>query len=424
MPRWLRLGKRHLVREGAFLGRHRRAWGALLLFSVWLAAGCESDSFVPPPPEELRGVAEAALPPAIPPPAPDSLAPAPGAAKSVEVILSQHIPEDSDVIKSAARVQAGLDKVRVKIDVLGENPDGSRAGGATPAEQLELVRAAAARRPLALVVEPADPADPKLLQTLEEARAQGLPVVVIGTPISGAGAGSASASDGKPKAQNGSSPASGSGGSPASGSGSARPIIVVAAPSFRHSAHQLVASAMRNAKNAHLNPKDGAIILINKFGDSFLESRVAALYEALKDAGIATVEEVHDEQQLIEPTAKLLTKHLEANPKLVLVFSTDTHGTTIARQVVNELVEKRPFIIAGYTADDTVGNVVRMGTMAAAAEFAPVRLIRRAINSAVAAARGKEVPARIETEVAFHDSAATTGAPPNVNPRRGPPTPP
>ena len=125
MPRWPHFGNRDRIRTGALFARRVPAWAALAASCVWMAAGCDSGSFVPPPPEELRETSEASLPSA-----PDGLAPATGSARSVELVLGRHIPEDSELIKASARVQAGLDTVKLKVEVLGENPDGTPAGSA------------------------------------------------------------------------------------------------------------------------------------------------------------------------------------------------------------------------------------------------------------------------------------------------------
>jgi hypothetical protein len=355
-----------------------------------------------------------ALPPSVPPPAPDSLTPAGGSAKSLELILNQHSPEDSDIIKSAARVQAGLDRIRLKVAAAGENADGSPLVRGTAVPQLDLVREAAARHPLALVIEAADATDPKLLQLVEETRAQGVPVVLIGLPSAGAELHATGGPASKPGTQGGPAPSAGS------GTPTKAPLVIVAPPAFGQSARQLVASAARNAGNAHLEPKAGAILVIHSLTDSYIEGRASALREALKEASVGGVDEIRFEHG-IEPTVKRVVDRLRARPKVALVFSTDTVSMTVMRQAANELGENRPFIPAGYTADENVGNSVRMGSVAAAAEFNPVRLVRRAIRAGVAAARGQEVPPRIEVDVAFHDSPASAGAPTNYGPRQRPP---
>ena len=67
---------------------------------------------------------------------------------------------------------------------------------------------------------------------------------------------------------------------------------MVAPPPFSSSARELVAAAIRNAKAAELDPNGGAIIVINTLGDQFIPERVAGIRDALKTAGITSVEEI------------------------------------------------------------------------------------------------------------------------------------
>jgi ABC-type sugar transport system substrate-binding protein len=383
--------------------------GSVLLAFV-LAGGCDSASFVPPLPEELR-TGDTAPPAATPPPAPDLLPTALSATKAVELILNRHEPEEAEILKSAARVQAGFDKVKLKIAVSGETVERPGERAATPPAQLELVREALARHPTALIIEPADPKDPKLLETIEDARTQGVPVVLIDQQHGGSEPNSAN----RPATKSGDAAAGpatgkGSGAAPPSRSTAAGTVIVVSPPPFAKSAPQLVASAMRNAKNAGLDPRAGAILAVNTAGDPSTEIRAAALVDALKDAGITEVDEVRFSGGK-EGGIKVLTERFQAKPKSALVFVVDAVSMTAVREVGTKLGEGRPFILAGYTSDENIGNLVRMGSLAAAAEFNPVRLVRKAINAGVAAARGKDVTPHLELEATFHDSPPSSGLP-------------
>ncbi len=59
--------------------------------------------------------------------------------RPIELILDRHGADETEVLKSAARTQAGIDKARIKIAFLGEKDSSTR--------QAELVREAVARRP-------------------------------------------------------------------------------------------------------------------------------------------------------------------------------------------------------------------------------------------------------------------------------------
>jgi ABC-type sugar transport system substrate-binding protein len=359
--------------------------------------GCDSGSFVPPQPEELRvggaGGAE---------PATASRDVAPTAAKSVELILDRREAEESDMLNAAARTQAGIDKAKLKISTLGDQD--------LPAQQSELVREALTRRPLVLIIEPADPADRRMAQVVREAQGQGVPVVLVNRGLAGAQSAESSLAetkDGKPDA----SSARESAQQTAAPSPQPKaPVVVVTAPPFLPSARQLVASAIRNADNAQLKPEGAAVILVDTIGDSFVEERVEAIRAALKAAGISSVEQIPFAKK-IEEGASLLTAWLQAHPKVVLAFSVDTLSSMAVRQVSSAIGETRPFIVAGYASEPSVFEQTRVGAFAAVAEFAPLRIVRRAITAGVELAAGKKVPPRVEQPVVVHDSPPTIGLP-------------
>ena len=73
------------------------------------------------------------------------------------------------------RTQAGIDKVKLRPTFSAiQDP---------PAQQVELVREAVARNPLALILEPADPADASMAEVLQKAREDGIPVVLLNRPL-------------------------------------------------------------------------------------------------------------------------------------------------------------------------------------------------------------------------------------------------
>jgi hypothetical protein len=184
-------------------------------------------------------------------------------------------------------------------------------------------------------------------------------------------------------------------------------------PSFGPTAELLVASAMRNAKNAKLDPREGAIILVNALGDQLIPERALAIRNALDAAGIKNIQEVSFSKQA-ETGTKLLKERLKANPKVVLVFSVDSLSSTAGRQAVADIVVKRPFILAGYASEETYATSTQAGDFAAVAEYAPVRLVRKGITTATALARGRDVPSVYELPILFHDSPenATTAKSP------------
>jgi ABC-type sugar transport system substrate-binding protein len=363
-------------------------WVALAVtMAAGASSGCGSGDFLPPPPAELQGALEGA-----PGSAPGSVAATPGQSsgtKTIDLILSGKADaEETEVQKAAARTQAGFDKVRLHIIDPRESPDSPGKMAATPQDQAQLVRAAVARHLHALVLEPADPADQALAQAVQEAGNAHVPVVLVGRSLTGLPQPTAAPPLAAPTSS----------------------VILVAPPPFAESAKQLVASAIRNAKNAKLNPQNGAFLLINTSGDSLIPDRVASIRDALKAAGITTVEEIPFVRDA-QVAGKLLTDRLQANKKLALVFSFDSTSSSASNHVATELAQDRPFVQAAYTSDDNLIRMTGMGEFAAVVEFFPTRMLRKAISTAVSLAQGRNVAGRVEFPVVFHDSPRGAGLP-------------
>ncbi|MGP0070217.1 MAG: sugar ABC transporter substrate-binding protein [Isosphaeraceae bacterium] len=342
--------------------------------------GCGEGDFVPPPPPELRGAmgtTSAAPKLGSSTATTDLLGSAANGVKSIELILSGgRDPNEIETEKAAARLQAGADKARLKITVVGEET----SEGPKPAplkDQATLVREAVARHPQALIVEPGDPADKELAKAIHEAQAAKVPVVLLDRPLA-QGAGNTGA-----------------------------PTILVEPEPFADSARQLVASAIRNAKNAKLDPQGGAVLLINTAGDPFIPDRVAALRDALKAAGIKSIEQVRFPGD--NSAEKLLSAYLKANPKPSMVFSVDFVSSSGTNETVTQISEERPFIQAGYTSDDNQLRLARLGEFAALGQYIPNRLIRKAISTAIAAALKQEVQSPIRIPVVIHESPPNAG---------------
>jgi ABC-type sugar transport system substrate-binding protein len=311
-------------------------------------------------------------------------------ARSIELILNKHADAElTEVLKSAARTQAGLDRVRVTTWVVGEARADQAQGNSTPLPASELVREAIDRHAMALIIEPADPADQALSERIGEARAAGIPVVLLDRDLS-------TTEPRSPRTSTGSKPVA--------------PLIVVGPEPFAATARQLVAAAMRNAVNSKLKPEAGAFILINSAADSLVQDRNAAIREALKAAGINAITEVRFAGDA-QTGAMLLTERLQADPKPPMVFSVDSTSTTAAGETINEIIEDRPFVLAGYTADESLVKLAATGRFAALAEFAPARVIRRAVTTALAASQGQNVTSRVNVSIPVAESPSKSGVP-------------
>jgi ABC-type sugar transport system substrate-binding protein len=354
--------------------------------------GCGSGDFAPPPPPELIAAERGGSPgngPGTIVAKPDSPGAATSGSKSVAVIFNPDLdPEELKLEANQARVQAGYDHIRLHMPITGEELESSSAAkpAAATRSQAVLVREALARNPhpQAIIVEPANPNDKDLAKAIQEARAAKVPVILVSRPLS-AGTGTEGTASGPP------------------------PILVRPRP-FDDSARQLVAAAIRNAKNAKLNPEAGAILLINSAGDTLLPDRVAAVRAALEAAGIHAIQEVRfvrDNQS----AQSLLAERLKADPKPTLVFTFDFAATTGSNSVAGEIASGRPFIQAGYTSEENLLRMATAGEFAALAHYAPSRLIRRAITAAVASAQKQEVASPVEIAIVVHESPPDSTAP-------------
>jgi ABC-type sugar transport system substrate-binding protein len=390
-PKFLGLSRMFVVPAGAVLA----------VSSAMMLIGCDSKgTFLPPPPDGLRGAVSEDT---IDVPAP-GLEGASSGARSVEMILDHREPIEIDGVMAAARTQAGIDKVRLRAKVLGDAD--------LPSHQVELVREAIARHPLALIVEPAEPCDTRMAEVLQKAQGDGIPVVLVNRPLAATSpnASAATATDDATKNSNVPTNATGPARSAMPESADSRLLVLVAPPSFTQSARQLVASTIRNAKNAHLDPHGGAVLLANKFVDPFTHERSIAIRNALKDAGITTVEELSFSKSA-DLGAKLLKEKLTTNSKLVLVFAIDGLGTSAARLAMSELIPDRLFVQSAFASDGNFADMTRAGDFAAVAAFAPNRVIRKAITTAVSLSQGRDVPARVEVPVEVHDSDEKASTP-------------
>ena len=371
--------------SGTERGTRTVTWWLALVIGL-SCGGCDF-GFVPPRPSELGGgkegsagggsAGEGASAAGLPSPS--------ATARAIELILPPRDSAQSEMIKTTARSQAGLEKARIQITIMGEK-------NAT-APQADLVRQAAARNPLAVAVEPADPADPEFARVLEEVRDRGVPVILFGQPFAEAKA----TESGK------------TGQTPAAGGPRGR-LVRVEPESFTKVAKTLVEAAVNNTFNAKLLPQDGAVLMVNTTSDSLVEQRVAAFREALREVGVTTVDEVRFDQDSKAAKSKLVGL-LISKPKLGMVLATDRLGLSAAYERGEGLSDDRHYVMAGFSSEESGGTMVRSGEFAALAIFSPERLIRKVIIAAASLGRGESVPDRVELMVPAMVSPSSSTTP-------------
>lgn len=367
--------------------------GMLVVAAALSAAaggGCGDGGFVEPPPSKLpeaTGAGAKNAPVDLTKPTAEAYTIG-STVRSIEMICARGRAIEQDMAeKAAARSQAGVDHARIRIlpdeDPEPKLPTSAAGSGSAPKvkTQAQLVREAVARKPEALIVDPEDPADAELAGAVQAARDAKIPVVVLGRPLSAIKKDAGGA-----------------------------PLVLVAPEPFAESARRLVALAQRNARNAGLNPESGAILLIPPPGDVFLADRVAAVREALEVAKVSPVDELRVPEDMDEG-AKKLKKVLDADHKLTLVFGVDQRSTAASNRLAGSTEEKRPFVQAGYTADETVPRMASNGEFAAVGEYVPTRLTRKAISVAAALAQGRSVSNPVLMPILVRESPPTAGTP-------------
>jgi ABC-type sugar transport system substrate-binding protein len=378
----------------------RRRIGIVLAVSMMAAtwAGCGND-FVTPPPSVSRdegGSGERVSTTADSKPTTEPFVLG-GTVRRIDFIVSSRVDaEQAQIEEAAARMQAGYDRARLHFLPKDDTGNSDRPGNGSAASsaagsksQAELIRGSLAAKPQAIIVDPDDPEDKELAHAIHEARAARVPVVVLGRPIPEVGEAKSTV---------------------------AAPMIVVAPQSFADSASQIVKLAIRNLKNAKIDPARGAVLLISASGDRFVPDRVAAVREALKAAKVASIDELRIPKE-ITAGAAALKKHLQGDPKPVMVFFFDFNGAAACKEVASDLGEKRPFVRAGYTSDDGRTRMVRSGEYAAVGEYEPTRLIRKAVTVAAAAAQRRESKEKEEIPINVLESPPGSGVA-SFEPRR------
>ncbi|WP_165072804.1 sugar ABC transporter substrate-binding protein [Paludisphaera rhizosphaerae] len=326
----------------------RRSWIAAALALV--SAGCETQ---PPPSLANRAKTTAAS--------------SGQGMKSLEVALDPNSPTEVEVLKVAARTQAGLDTVRVQF--------AEAAGG-----QAVAVREAIARKPPAIIIEAPETTDPELVKAVAEAKAKGILVVAVGRPLGGEGA---------------------------SAEGSGREVVVAPRP-FAESAPELVKLAARNAVNGKLDPKAGALVVSRPAVDPLVADRAAALKKALADFGVAEVDEFRYEGDLAAGKAAILER-LAAHPKATMVLAADSVSLAAAQGAVRR---ERRYSIAGYSGDESVvRSMIKTGEYAGVGLFFMDRILRKGINVAVHVLRGDKVSDRVGVDIEIVSSGLQTGLP-------------
>ncbi|MDR3632197.1 MAG: sugar ABC transporter substrate-binding protein [Isosphaeraceae bacterium] len=308
--------------------------------ALWLITGCDSTTFVPPPPSVLP-----------------ALKPATSASTSqIELVLSDAQREDQQLWSSNAPALAGKKQTFLQVSAV-DPPD-------PPSREAELIRAAIARRPSALIVHAADSRE--VAEALHEARIARIPLVLLERSVPDPG--------------------------------SESPVTVVTYPPFGPSAAELVAASRAAVMEKKLRGDGVAVILVNAAIGSRAPERTAALQAAIAETGL-TLSEIIVLDGDVKRAVTALAEKLTANPKITMVFAEDDHGMSCATYVARDVLRDRPFTLAGYANLSAFGSFLVVARSAAVANRNEDGFIATAVDAALKLARGESVPARIEVPI-------------------------
>lgn len=319
----------------------RKAVFSLLAMVLPWLSGCESSSFVPPPPPELSAL-------------PDTRE-GTGKAVSLALILPSTANVERDVWLKVARYEAGRKKVLYTEAFAGQ--------GDPPAKQADLIRAEAERGGSVLLVEPDKGSE--VVSALKEARKRGVSVLLLGHRPEGL--------------------------EPAS----AFPLVTFAA--IDKPAKLLVDALINDTKDSGLPAGGHGLIVVAKGGG---EANIAAVRAAFKEAGIDHVE-VCEIKPIYGEGAKDVKVRFEADPKITMAVGVDSQGLSGAFTAVTEMKEKRAFSVGGCAEVDPVLLGSMMTMCAGMIDRSQSAFGLKAIRQGIRMAKGEKVEESMEVPTPF-----------------------
>ena len=111
----------------------------------------------------------------------------------------------------------------------------------------------------------------------------------------------------------------------------------------------------------------------------------------MREAGVKNIQEIRFAGDLDEAKKKVI-ELLRADRKPGMVFSPDQIGFSASYNGTSVLGDERPYVVAGYSNDESGSIMARSGEFAAVAIFSPERLIRKAIIDRRSRGRRAAIP--------------------------------
>jgi ABC-type sugar transport system substrate-binding protein len=253
-----------------------------------------------------------------------------------------------------------------------------------PGREAEAVREMAGRGVSALVVVPATDEREEVGTALAEARAKGLPILML----------ERDAPAGEPG------------------------LPLVGFSPDDEAARALVEHASKAARDAGYPEDVKAVLLINGPFDVLGRQKVAALHQALEQAHIEALPDLHFEGFQKEARA-VLDPLLKEHPEVGIVLAIEDQGVMTAASARDEADPKgRRFVFAGFVNSPDTTKMTEFGLSAAVAEQRIPRLAKRAFDAAFALAEGQSPPQdlTVQTTVVLPEGEEREGFFPRVRP--------
>ena len=322
-----------------------------LLVAAAVMAGCDSDSFAPPPTGGAR-------------PSSSASGAMPVRAKEIVMILPAADNTDLTLYDIVGRNESGL----LKVVYRSLRP----SAGDPPGKQGELVKQAAAEGASAMIVVP--DGTKETADAIAAVDTKKTPVVLLGrVPM----------------------------GMPPS-------TTTVTFEGFAASAKKLVAAVVEDAPKVGASAEAPAILVTGKADDETKAERDAALADALKAAKIRVVATVpvDTDTTLAE---KAVEAALKAHPDARATFCDDDSGITAANAARHEITDRK-YLVAGYFAGRNNAQTLMNGYVSALAERSIEALIRRTARTVVDRAEGKAGPAKVQVEIPIRRGSVVANA--------------
>ncbi len=357
------MGPSMLVRHLDCFARSRVV---LLLIGLSGAVGCGGNPFVPPPPPELAESTSAvgdSSPSAIEikeageePPSRTT------GGRVVELILDR--PPSADQVFLAQILRQRTGKAQTAFRSFAPEADEPRSVEWT----VKTIQTAVELGAKGLLVE-VDPA-PAVLQALEQARAKGVAVLSLETPLPTA---------------------------------SGKPFPVVTYGSFVDAGRRIVKTLLDAALKIPDFPSTRILIIDNRNAGPFREARLESLTAPLKDFGrkwdVVWFDGTETDGQ------RALNKALTTpGPRVSVVIAQEDLGFFLAhRALLSRIEQNQPeFLLGGYFSYDTRGGPDVLKKALVFGDRAVGRFAAKAFESLALAIDGKPVPDRIEVPIEVH----------------------